>query len=209
MAISVTCPGCGNTMNVSDAMAGKQGKCPKCGTVINVPMANAKTPLGPNTPPLMGNGPSHQPTDWSKVSDKSQTIAFLLSAFLGAFGVDRFYLGYTGLGVAKLLTFGGCGIWALIDLVLIGIGSMKDAQGRVLNREKTVGTPQKSQTTTFILSWLLGWCGADRFFLGYTGLGLLKLFTIGGCGIWYLIDYILVGVGSMKDSQGNSLKWEN
>lgn len=56
----------------------------------------------------------------------------LLSLFLGGFGVDRFYLGYTGLGVAKLLTFGGCGVWALIDLIMIIMNNVPDAQGRPL-----------------------------------------------------------------------------
>ena len=56
----------------------------------------------------------------------------LLSFFLGGFGVDRFYLGYTGLGVAKLLTFGGCGVWALIDFIMIIMNNVPDAQGRPL-----------------------------------------------------------------------------
>lgn len=54
---------------------------------------------------------------------------FFLSFMWGAFGVDRFYLGKIGTGVLKLITFGGFGIWVIIDLVLIMSGAMKDKQG--------------------------------------------------------------------------------
>ena len=65
-------------------------------------------------------------------SDKQFTTTWLLSWLLGSFGADRFYLGQTGLGVAKLLTGGGCGIWALIDLIMVLTGGLRDAQGRAL-----------------------------------------------------------------------------
>jgi hypothetical protein len=65
-------------------------------------------------------------------SDKEWVTAIILSVVLGSLGIDRFYLGYTGLGIAKLLTLGGCGIWALIDLVLIAMRNVPDAQGKPL-----------------------------------------------------------------------------
>lgn len=50
---------------------------------------------------------------------KDPTIALVLSLLFGSFGIDRFYIGNIGLGVGKLLTLGGLGIWALIDWFLI------------------------------------------------------------------------------------------
>ena len=203
MAIRVQCGSCGATMNVKDELAGKRGKCPKCGAVIDVPAAGG-SPVEAGPPPAPGAAPAAASMP-AGTSDKSQSVAFILAALLGGLGIDRFYLGYTGLGIAKLLTAGGCGIWTLVDAVIKGIGQMKDAQGRPLKEEPPVGTPTKSRTVAFILSWLLGMFGADRFYLGHTGLGILKLVTLGGCGIWALVDYLMVGMGLMKDAQGNSL----
>jgi hypothetical protein len=67
-------------------------------------------------------------------SEKDWLTAVLLSLFVGVLGIDRFYLGYTGLGIVKLITCGGLGIWALVDLILIVMGRLPDANNLPLRR---------------------------------------------------------------------------
>jgi TM2 domain-containing membrane protein YozV len=53
--------------------------------------------------------------------DKNWIAALLLSILVGSLGIDRFYMGYVGLGILKLITLGGFGIWWLIDLILVAM----------------------------------------------------------------------------------------
>ncbi|PSR57254.1 TM2 domain-containing protein [Adhaeribacter arboris] len=62
-------------------------------------------------------------------SGKSQLVAAVLAFVVGYVGIHRFYLGYTGIGIAQVLTLGGCGIWALIDLIRILMGDLKPKDG--------------------------------------------------------------------------------
>ncbi|MHB8279836.1 MAG: TM2 domain-containing protein [Candidatus Humimicrobiaceae bacterium] len=48
-------------------------------------------------------------------------LALLMSIFFGTLGVDRFIMGHVGLGILKLITFGGMGIWSLVDIILIAM----------------------------------------------------------------------------------------
>jgi len=64
-----------------------------------------------------------------EISDVDWTTLLILSILLGGLGVDRFYSGHVGLGVLKLITAGGCGVWALIDMIMIATGKFRDGDG--------------------------------------------------------------------------------
>ncbi|HTM57146.1 MAG TPA: TM2 domain-containing protein [Candidatus Udaeobacter sp.] len=66
----------------------------------------------------------------SNISPKSRLVALLLCFFLGIIGVHRFYVGKNGTGILMILTCGGLGLWAFIDLIMILLGSFTDQQGR-------------------------------------------------------------------------------
>ena len=84
--------------------------CMKCGVAL-------KGDMGPQ----YGEG-----KDW--------LTTLLLCIFLGGLGIHRFYTKHPGIGIAQLLTLGGCGIWTLIDLIQIVTGSYKDGDGYPLVR---------------------------------------------------------------------------
>jgi len=66
----------------------------------------------------------------SDTSIKGFVPTILLCFFFGVFGVHRFYVGKVGTGILQLLTLGGLGIWALVDFIMIVVGSFTDKQGK-------------------------------------------------------------------------------
>lgn len=64
----------------------------------------------------------------------------------------------------------------------------------------------KGFVPTILLCFFLGAFGVHRFYVGKIGTGLLMLFTLGGLGIWTLVDFVMIVVGSFKDKQGLPIK---
>jgi TM2 domain-containing membrane protein YozV len=68
------------------------------------------------------------------MSDKKIVVAMILCFFFGIFGAHRFYVGKTASAIVQLLTLGGLGIWALIDLILILFREFSDGDGVKLSK---------------------------------------------------------------------------
>lgn len=79
---------------------------------------------------------------------KNKNTALILSILVGVLGIDRFYLGYTGMGVLKLLTGGCLGVLWIIDIVNIATGKLGPADGSPYEDDVTTSTPVKAQAAT-------------------------------------------------------------
>jgi uncharacterized membrane protein YvbJ len=104
--------------NCATQLDDKAVVCTKCGapTPNFTPQSAVQTAVAP------GEG-----YDW--------LTTLLLCFFVGVLGIHNFYTKKTGIAIAQLLTAGGCGIWALVDLIMIITGGYKDGQGRPLVRK--------------------------------------------------------------------------
>lgn len=78
---------------------------------------------------------------------KDKTTALILSALVGGLGVDRFYLGYTGMGVLKLLTGGCFGVLWILDIINIARGKLLPADGSGYSTDN-FGTTSTTATNT-------------------------------------------------------------
>ena len=75
------------------------------------------------------------------------------------------------------------------------------------NTKTTKQLSEKSYIATLLFAFFLGCLGVHRFYVGKVGTGLLMLFTLGGFGIWAIIDTILIAVGEFRDKEGRYIHW--
>ena len=104
-------------INCGEIIDARAEICPKCG--VRQPTLYASTRTFESRP--------------GKDSDQRWLVTVLLCAFLGSLGVHRFYAGKIGTGILMLVTLGGCGIWWLIDLIMIVTNSFTDDEGHIIH----------------------------------------------------------------------------
>lgn len=117
------------------------GSAPQAQSPYGAPSANAGdgtqqqwAPVGPAHSQYASGPYAPAPGQFAPAQrpPKDFVVAWLLALFLGFLGVDRFYRGFIGLGLLKLLTCGGAGIWSLVDLLLIVLTGGRDSTGQQL-----------------------------------------------------------------------------
>jgi TM2 domain-containing membrane protein YozV len=64
----------------------------------------------------------------------------------------------------------------------------------------------KKMVTACLLCFFIGGLGIHRFYVGKTGTGILMILTLGGLGIWIIIDFVMILTGGFKDSEGKDLQ---
>ena len=78
-----------------------------------------------------------------------------------------------------------------------------------MNADDELFASPRSRTTAMLLAGFLGPFGAHRFYVGKTGTAVLQLVTLGGLGLWWLADLIMIGAGAFRDSEGRLVSsWE-
>lgn len=146
------------------------------------------------------------PTNDNTASEFYAPRVAILAFYVGIFGVHRFYTRRPLIGLFQLLTLGGLGIWALIDLILILCGACRDDRGLPITRwNYEPSASDRRLLPAFLLNTLLGVFGVHRFYAGKIGTGLLQLVTCGGFGIWALVDHFILAWGCFTDKAGNRI----
>ena len=96
------------------------------------PAAQPPAPAAGPAGPVFADGKPAVDAMGNPVSDKSRLACTLLCFLIGVLGIHRFYVGKIGTGILMIITFGGLGIWVLIDLIMILVGSFRDKEGRLV-----------------------------------------------------------------------------
>lgn len=121
----MNCPNCGGTIEPG------QIKCFKCGSAVQQVMPPVQT----QTQQSQQQTGSFAQTIPSTDEPKDWLSTLLMCFFVGYLGVHRFYTGSIAIGLIQFFTLGMCGVWTLVDFILILTGAYRDSSGRKLVRK--------------------------------------------------------------------------
>ncbi len=193
--VHIACPHCAQNLKVAGATAGKQVRCPQCHGIVRVP-----DPI---------NEQPHGPTRWMVRTDDGKLYGPVPRAELEQWveeGRIHAQCHITPEGAQQW-------IWAAEMFPQLSVPPPPTAARATVAYAHSYHTSgpvsDKSKLVAGLLGLLLpvvGLYGVHRLYTGHIALGILMLITCGGCGIWQLIDVILVFAGSVTDAEGRPLR---
>ncbi len=184
--MQVACPHCSQHLKITGVTAGRQVRCPQCQGFIRVPDTPAAGPA-----PL-----------WRLRTDEGKIYGPVPRTELAQWVREGRVHAYSQVSPADSAQW----MWAaeLFPDLAEPAHARQAPAGRPLVAARTQ-VSQRSRLVAGLLGLLLplvGLNGVHRLYTGHIGLGILLLFTLGGCGIWQLIDVILVFAGVVRDAEG-------
>ena len=213
MSVEMTCVQCGKLLRLNAKLMGKRIKCPQCQAVLRVPLTelwHVKTDDEQHFGPI----PKSELDEWVADGRLNTTCQVLRD------GRDQWQWAddvYPELATAEAAAAAGAAAEgsaghspdaSTADAPLLG-GETTEQTGSETCRTGGVEPGQwsdRSRMTAGLLGIFLGPLGMHRIYLGYVVLGLVMLATGGGCGVWSLIDAIMVLSGKIPDAQGRPLR---
>ena len=191
MAITFNCAQCGKSYTLDDSLAGKQAKC-SCGTEMTVPAPSAPAPPAPAPPAPAPPAPAPPAPVAPAVPASPFAAGQMPPAQMPPAQMPPAQMPPAQMPPAQM---------APAPQPYVQQGAMQ----QVVVNQRGGGKSDKQKLVAALLCWFLGAFGVHRFYLGHTGIGLIQLFTLGMCGIWQFIDFIMILTGGVKDAQGRPL----
>ena len=199
MAVELTCCSCQRKLRVADEALGKHVKCPQCEQILLLAGSEQV--------------PGHMESPVTTVADqwllKTETD-------LSQYGpVSRSeleqWVSEGRVSPRSQVLRVGSSHWQWAEEVFPSLAGPSSAPARSAGPsfQANLVPSDRSRLTAGLLGLLplmVGFCGIHRLYLGHVGIGLLQFITVGGCGVWQMIDVILVFAGAVRDAEGRQLR---
>lgn len=194
--INFDCPFCSQNLEAPPDMAGEIIECPACSEQVQIPVppdlraaaeaaaaAPAPEPAQPVAAPAAVSAPSPAAAPAPAPGEPRKRVIVRKSGTAARTSAAR-----SRSGAARR-------------------SGSRNSSSRQAAPERPAGNlSSKSRLAAFLLCWLLPGLGIHRFYVGKVGTGILYLLTLGGLGIWNLVDWIMILAGGFKDKQGLPVK---